>query len=411
MIKTKPFSISKRTVWNAWLRVKANRGGAGVDEESVTRFEKRLKPNLYKIWNRLSSGTYFPPPVRIVKIPKSGGGERTLGIPTVGDRVAQTVLKLYLEPLVEPRFHRDSYGYRPRKSALDAVGEARKRCWQYDWVVDLDIKGFFDNIDHALMMRALRKHTDNPWILLYVERWLKAPAQLTDGTIVPRDNGTPQGGVASPLLANIFLHHVLDLWLADNYPHSPFERYADDVIVHCRSEAEARNIRHSIEERLHACKLEAHPQKTKIVYCRDSNRTESHRPISFDFLGYTFRPRTAVNRTGSTFVSFSPGVSSKAAKAIAAEIRRWQIQRKSDKSLEDLGSIYNHKIRGWINYYGKYYKSALYPTFRLLNRRLVRWVRKKYKRRRFHRKATRWLREIARKEPGLFAHWSMGALP
>lgn len=208
MIKTKPFSISKRTVWNAWLRVKANRGGAGVDEESVTRFEKRLKPNLYKIWNRLSSGTYFPPPVRIVKIPKSGGGERTLGIPTVGDRVAQTVLKLYLEPLVEPRFHRDSYGYRPRKSALDAVGEARKRCWQYDWVVDLDIKGFFDNIDHALMMRALRKHTDNPWILLYVERWLKAPAQRTDGTIVPRDNGTPQGGVASPLLANIFLHHV-----------------------------------------------------------------------------------------------------------------------------------------------------------------------------------------------------------
>lgn len=431
MTETKSFCISKRAVWNAWLKVKVNRGAAGVDDVSIAHFEKRLKLNLYKIWNRMSSGAYFPPPVRIVKIPKSGGGERTLGIPTVGDRVAQMVLKLYLEPVVEPRFHRDSYGYRPQKSALDAVGVARKRCWQYDWVVDLDIKGFFDNIDHALMMRAqrqlelpargflidagqmraLRKHTDNPWILLYVERWLKAPTQQADGTLVPRDKGTPQGGVASPLLANIFLHHVLDLWLADTYPLCPFERYADDVVVHCRSEAEARFIRHSIEERLLACKLEAHPQKTKLVYCRDSNRTENHRPISFDFLGYTFRPRKAVSRTGSHFVSFTPGVSAKAAKAITAEIRRWQIHRKSDKSLEDLGSIYNPKIRGWIAYYGQYYKSALYPTFRLLNRRLVRWVRTKYKRRRSHRKATRWLREIARKEPGLFAHWSMGEFP
>ena len=299
MTEAKPFCISKRAVWDAWLRVKANRGAAGVDEESIAQFEKRLKLNLYKIWNRMSSGSYFPPPVRIAKIPKGGGGERTLGIPTVGDRVAQMVLKLYLEPQVEPRFHRDSYGYRPRKSALDAVGVARKRCWQYDWVVDLDIKGFFDNIDHALMMRALRKHTDNPWILLYVERWLKAPAQQKDGTIVPRDKGTPQGGVVSPLLANIFLHHALDLWLADTHPHCPYERYADDVVVHCRSEAQARFIRHSIEDRLRACKLEAHPQKTKLVYCRDSNRIENHRPISFDFLGYTFRPRPAVNRTGA----------------------------------------------------------------------------------------------------------------
>ncbi len=411
MAEAKPFCISKRAVWDAWLRVKANRGAAGVDEESIAQFEKRLKLNLYKIWNRMSSGTYFPPPVRIVKIPKSGGGERTLGIPTVGDRVAQMALKLYLEPVVDPRFHRDSYGYRPRKSALDAVGTARRRCWRYDWVVDLDIKGFFDNIDHALMMRALRKHTDSPWMLLYIERWLRAPAQREDGTIVPRDMGTPQGGVVSPLLANIFLHHALDLWLAETYPQSPFERYADDVVVHCRSEAEAQTIRHAIEERLRACKLEVHPLKTKLVYCRDSNRTESHRPISFDFLGYTFRPRTAVNRNGDHFVGFNPGVSAKAAKAITAEIRRWQIHRKSDKSLEDLGSIYNPKIRGWINYYGKYYKSALYPTFRLLNRRLVRWVRKKYKRRRFHRKATSWLRAIAREEPGLFAHWSMGAFP
>ena len=411
MAETKPFCISKRVVWEAWLRVKANQGAAGVDEESITRFERRLKPNLYKIWNRMSSGAYFPPPVRTVKIPKADGGERTLGIPTVGDRVAQMVLKLYLEPLVEPEFHRDSYGYRPRKSAADAVGEARKRCWRYDWVVDLDIKGFFDNIDHALMMRAVRKHTDSPWMLLYIERWLKASAQLEDGTLAPRGKGTPQGGVASPLLANIFLHHAFDSWMAGNHPHCPFERYADDVVVHCRSEAQAHFIRRKIEERLKACKLEAHPQKTKIVYCKDSNRRENRNHVSFDFLGYTFRPRPSLNRHREYFVSFAPAVSGKAAKAIVAEIRRWQIHRKSGTSLEGLSRTYNPKIRGWVNYYGRYYKSALYPVFSRLNRRLVRWVQRKYKRYRHQRRATRWLRAIARKEPQRFAHWQLGALP
>jgi len=411
MAEAKPFCISKRAVWDAWLKVKANQGAAGVDEESIHRFEKRLKPNLYKIWNRMSSGTYFPPPVRIVKIPKKDGGERTLGIPTVGDRVAQMVLKLYLEPLVEPKFHRDSYGYRPRKSALDAVGEARKRCWRFDWVVDLDIKGFFYNIDHALMMRALRKHTDNPWILLYVERWLTAPAQLGDGSLVSRDTGTPQGGVASPLLANIFLHHVLDLWMAECHPGTPFERYADDVIVHCRTEAEAKFVHREIERRLLACKLEAHPVKTRIVYCRDSNRTETHRPIQFDFLGYTFCPRPSVNRRGVFFVSFTPGISGKSSQAVTAKIRCWQIHRRSDKSLEELSRAYNPLIQGWVNYYGQYHKSAMYPVLRGLNLRLVRWVQKKYKRKRSIRKATRWLNRIARREPGLFAHWQLGAYP
>jgi RNA-directed DNA polymerase len=349
MAETKPFCISKRAVWEAWLKVKANRGAAGVDEETITKFEKRLKVNLYKIWNRMSSGTYFPPPVRAVKIPKPDGKERTLGIPTVGDRVAQMVLKRYLEPLVEPDFHQDSYGYRPRKSAADAVGETRKRCWRYNWVVDLDIKGFFDNIDHALMMRAVRKHTSSPWMLLYIERWLKAPAQLEDGSIVPRDKGTPQGGVASPLLANIFLHHAFDRWMADNHPSCPFERYADDVVVHCRSEAQAQFIRRKIEERLNACKLEVHPAKTKIVYCRDGNRRENHTSTSFDFLGYTFRPRPSMDRQGVRFVGFLPGVSGKAAKAIVAEIRRWRIHRRSDKSLEDLSRLYNRVIRGWVN--------------------------------------------------------------
>ena len=411
MAEAKPFSISKQVVWKAWLLVKANQGAAGVDGESISQFEKRLKPNLYKIWNRMSSGTYFPPAVRRVRIPKPDGRERALGIPTVGDRVAQMVLKLYLEPVVEPVFHSDSFGYRPRKSATDAVGETRKRCWRYNWVVDLDIKGFFDNIDHSLMMRAVRKHTDNPWMLLYIERWLKAPVQLEDGTLVPRDKGTPQGGVASPLLANIFLHHAIDTWIAERYPRCPFERYADDVVVHCRSEAEALTVRRSIEERLRACRLEAHPEKTKIVYCHDSNRLEDHPNITFDFLGYSFQPRTAVNRQGGFFVSFAPGVSSKAAKAIVAEMRRWQIQRKSDKDLADLSRIYNRQIRGWINYYGRYYKSALYPVFQRLNRRLVRWVQKKYKRYRHQRRAIRWLRELARKQPTLFAHWQMGAYP
>lgn len=411
MAETKPFCISKWAVWEAWLKVKANQGAPGVDGASISQFEKRLKSNLYKIWNRMSSGAYFPPPVRRVQIPKSGGGRRALGIPTVGDRVAQMVLKGYLEPLAEPRFHRDSYGYRPRKSALEAVGEARKRCWRYDWVVDLDIKGFFDNIDHALMMRAVRKHTDCPWMLLYIERWLKAPALLEDGTLVERDKGTPQGGVASPLLANIFLHHAFDEWMAENHPSCPFERYADDVVVHCRSEAQARFMRRAIEDRLQACRLEAHPEKTKIVYCRDDNRCEEFAHTSFDFLGFTFRPRTATNRHGTFFVSFLPGISRKAAKGLVAKIRHWEIHRKSNKSLEGLSRTYDRAIRGWVNYYGTYYKSALDPVFSCLNRRLVRWAQNKYKRYQRQRRATYWLRAIARKEPRWFAHWRLGAVP
>jgi RNA-directed DNA polymerase len=277
--------------------------------------------------------------------------------------------------------------------------------------VDLDIRGFFDNIDHALMMRAVRKHTSCPWMLLYIERWLKAPAQLEDGTVAPRDKGTPQGGVASPLLANIFLHHALDSWMAESYPYCPFERYADDVVVHCKSEAQAHFIRRKIEERLKACKLEVNPTKTKIVYCQDSNRRENHTNTSFDFLGYTFRPRPSLNRQGVFFVSFLPGVSGKAAKAIVVEMRRWRIHRKSDKSLEDISRMYNRVVRGWVNYYGRYYKSALVSVLKCLNRRLVRWAQTKYKRYRSQRRATRWLRAIARQHPDWFAHWRLGAIP
>ncbi|EJM2521986.1 group II intron reverse transcriptase/maturase, partial [Salmonella enterica] len=272
MDRAKPFSISKTIVWEAYKRVKANAGAAGVDRQSIEAFEKDLTGNLYKLWNRMASGSYFPPPVRRVDIPKSGGGTRSLGIPTVTDRIAQMVAKLVLEPEVEPCFHPDSYGYRPERSAIDAVGVARQRCWRYDWVVDMDIRAFFDSMDHDLLMRAVRKHTSCQWVLLYIERWLKAPVQLPDGTVHPRDRGTPQGGVISPLLANLFLHYAFDLWMQRNHPDKPFERYADDVIVHCRSLGASRSLMREIDQRLSECGLTLHPEKTKVVYCKDRSR-------------------------------------------------------------------------------------------------------------------------------------------
>jgi len=410
--EAKPFGISKRDVWDAWLQVKANKGAAGVDEETIEGFEKDVKNNLYKLWNRMSSGSYFPPPVRTVEIPKSNGGVRKLGIPTVSDRVAQMVAKISLEPLVEPVFHTDSYGYRPDKSAGQAVGTARERCWRYDWVIDMDIKGFFDNIDHTLLMKAVRKHTDSKWILLYVERWLKAPAQIEDGTLIERDKGTPQGGVISPLLANLFLHYAFDAWMRRNYPNVPFERYADDGIVHCESEEQAQQMKRAIGERLAECKLELHPEKTRIIYCKDGDRRGNYLNERFDFLGFTFRPRRSKNRWGKFFINFSPAVSDKATKAMRQTIRSWTLQRRSDKSLDDLSRMFNPILRGWITYYGQYYKSALYPMFVDLNRILARWAMRKYKKVRGHaRRAMHWLGRIARQRPEMFSHWQMGLLP
>jgi RNA-directed DNA polymerase len=411
--KAKPFGISKRVVWRAYEHIKANGGAAGVDGESITEFEKDLRNNLYKLWNRMSSGSYFPPPVRSTEIPKDDGrGKRPLGIPTVTDRVGQTVAKIYLEPEVEPYFHPDSYAYRSGRSAIQAVGVARKRCFQYDWVVDLDIKGFFDNLDHELTMRAVRKHTDCKWLLLCIERWLKAPAQLEDGSLVGRDKGTPQGSVVSPLLANLFLHYAFDEWMRRNYPHIPFERYADDIIVHCRSEQQAKWIKSVIERRLSQCKLELHPEKTKIVYCKDSRRRGEYPNERFDFLGFTFCPRLCKSRDGNHFVGFVPAVSDKAAKEIRREMRSWRFHLRSDLSLEDLSRICNPILRGWINYYGQYYKTALYWTFNVFNRILVRWARRKYKRVKIHRRrAMHWLGRIARRQPQLFAHWQVGFRP
>jgi len=412
--EAKPFAISRQLVWDAYQRVRANRGAAGVDGESLVAFEKDLKGNLYKIWNRMSSGSYCPPPVRRVEIPKDNGGVRPLGIPTVGDRVAQTVVKMVLEPLVEPMFHPDSYGYRPGRSALDAVSVARKRCWDADWVIDLDIKDFFGSISHDLIERAVAHHTDLAWIRLYVGRWLRAPIQRADGTLEQPARGTPQGGVASPLLANLFMHYAFDAWMQRTFPSVAFERFADDALVHCRSKRQAKAVLVAIRDRLRQCGLELHPTKTRIVYCRDSDRREAHEHVSFDFLGFSFHPRRAKNRWGKFFVGFLPAISAKAAKAVRARIRNWKLaSTRNNQRLEDLAQTINPVVRGWMNYYGRFYRSKLVQVLRHLNEALGAWVRWKYRHRykRRERASVHWLGRIARRDPTLFAHWQFGVRP
>jgi RNA-directed DNA polymerase len=412
MDKTKSYDISKHVVWEAYKKVKANKGSAGIDDESMEQFEEKLKDNLYKLWNRMSSGCYFPPPVKAVEIPKKGKGTRILGIPTVADRIAQMVTKAYFEPTVEPYFLPDSYGYRPGRSAIDAVAVTRKRCWRYDWVLEFDIKGLFDNIDHGLLLRAVRKHTDIKWVILYIERWLKAPFQKADGEVVERTAGTPQGGVISPVLSNLFLHYVFDTWMSRNRPRNPWARYADDGIAHCRTQEEAEELLGELKDRFEECCLELHPEKTRIVYCKDDDRRGVHQETKFDFLGYTFRPRRSKNRNGKFFINFTPGVSRKASKAMRLKIRQWRMHLKPDKELEDLSRMFNPVLRGWINYFGRFYKSEMYSVLRHMNRALVHWARRKFKRLSRHRRcAENWLGRVARNSPELFAHWKMGILP
>ncbi|MCP5276611.1 MAG: group II intron reverse transcriptase/maturase [Burkholderiales bacterium] len=409
MNPAKPFTIHKRQVWEAYKRVKVNQGGAGIDAQTLEDFAQDLGNNLYKLWNRMASGSYYPPPVKRVEIPKADGGIRPLGIPTVTDRIAQTVVKQVLEPELEKHFHPDSYGYRPGKSAHQALAITRKRCWSYQWVLEFDIKGYFDSIDHQLLMRVVSKHTQEKWVLLYIERWLKSPVQMVDGKMQARDQGTPQGGVISPLLANLYLHYTFDRWMQTNNPEIPFARFADDGVLHCRTRRQAEQLKQVLQERFAACGLELHPLKTRVVYCKNYQCTGKYPTVAFDFLGYTFRPRGAERKDGKgLFTGFLPAISNKAAKAIRQEVRSWSLQNKSSKSLYDLARMFNASIRGWIAYYGRFYRSALNPVWKHLNYKLVLWAARKFKRFRGHRRrAERWLLDVAQRQPDLFAHWRL----
>jgi RNA-directed DNA polymerase len=411
MDEAKPFCIAKREVWEAYKQVKANHGAAGVDGQSIEDFDRELSKNHYRIWNRMFSGSYFPQPVRRVDIPKGDAGEtRPLGVPTVSDRIAQMLVKRHLEPILEPVFHRNSYGYRRGRSAHDALVKARQRCWASDWVLDLDIKSFFDEIDWQLLMKAVRRHTVCPWLLLYIERWLRAPVRMPDGDMVARERGTPQGAVVSPLLANLFLHYAFDCWMQREHPDVLFERYADDAICHCASEARARELHQALDKRFAECRLQLHPQKTKIVYCKDANRTGEYPEQSFDFLGYTFRPRVAIGRHRKRFVSFIPAVSGKAAKRMRLEVRRWRMHLRSDLELDEIAKWARPTLTGWVRYYGRFYSSKLREELRTIDAFIVRWMSRKYKRFRGHTLAAwEWLRSLRRRNPTLFAHWALGS--
>jgi len=407
----KPFAIPKELVWQAWKQVKANGGAAGADGVTVEAFEKGLKDNLYKVWNRMSSGAYFPPPVRAVEIPKSSGGTRMLGVPAVGDRVAQTVAALALGPRTEAVFHEDSYGYRSRKGALDAVAACRQRCWARSWVIDLDIRKFFDSVPWDLVIKAVEANVthEQRWITLYVRRWLAAPIVMPDGRTEARDKGTPQGSAVSPVLANLFMHYALDTWLEREFPLVEFGRYADDAVVHCATEQQARRVLAALEERMAEVGLQLHPDKTRIVYCKDRNRRRRDcADTSFTFLGYTFRARQAPARQGGgvMFSAFLPAVSKDALKRMSGEVRAWRIHTRSGTELEDIASWVNPVIRGWMNYYGRFYRTALNGLLQRINTYLVRWAKRKYKRLRTFNKVRKWWEGLTARQPRLFAHWA-----
>lgn len=407
MSTTKPFVISKTLVVAAYEKVKKSKGAAGVDQQTLTQFALHRQDNLYKIWNRMSSGNYFPPAVRAVPIPKKSGGERILGIPTVSDRIAQMVVKMTFEPLVEPHFHPDSYGYRPHKSALDAVGVVRHRCWYSDWVLEFDIKGLFDNIDHDLLMKAVQHHTDNKWVILYIRRWIKAPMQMPDGTCVARTKGVPQGGVISPVLSNLFMHYVFDVWMGKNCVGVQWCRYADDGVVHCKSEAQAKYIKIMLQKRFAECLLELHPDKTKVIYCKDALRTSSYPNTCFTFLGYDFRRRTVKNsQTGGVLLRFTPAVSKSALKSMYADLRSFKIPRKTSQSLAEIAKCLNPIVRGWLEYYSSYTPSALHSFKRHIDDTLTVWAKRKYKKlRNSPIRAGRFIKKIKSESPELFSHW------
>jgi len=405
-LKGRSCDIPKRLVWDAWLKVKDNGGAAGADGVSIEQFEEGLKDNLYKLWARMSSGSYFPGPVRAVEIPKQGG-VRTLGIPNVVDRVAQTAAAMAMEPSVEQVFHEDSYGYRRGRSALDAVAVCRERCFKKAWVIDLDIRSFFDTVPWDLMLRALARHADQKWVLMYVQRWLEAPMRMGDGSLVQRDMGTPQGSPISPLLANLFLHYALDAWMVREFPTIAFERFADDAVIHCVSERQARFVRDALARRLVDVGLELHPDKTRIVYCKNSNRRGTYENVSFVFCGYTFRPRKTANQNQRVaFTGFLPAVSPGKLSEMSRRAASWRLHRRVNLTLDDLAAEVNPVLRGWLAYYAAFYPSAVTPLCHRIDLHLVRWARWKYKRLKSSgRRARAWLRGIRAREPALFVHW------
>ena len=407
-LQGKTHDIPKRLIWDAWLKVKENGGAAGADGVTIEQFETRLKDNLYRLWNRMSSGSYFPGPVRAVEIPKKGG-TRVLGIPNVIDRVAQTAAALMLEPSVEKVFHDDSYGYRPRRSPEDAVRACRRRCFQRAWVVDLDVKAFFDSVPWDLMLKAVARHTDQKWVLLYVERWLKAPMLMPDGTLAQRVKGTPQGGPISPLIANIFLHYGFDMWMVREFPTVWFERFADDVVVHCVTERQARQVQDAIGRRLAEVGLLMHPDKTWIVYCKDSRRRLDFEQVSFTFCGFMFRPREAYDKVRKeSYTGFLPAVAPGKLTDISRKAASWRLHRRTNSTLEDLAEEVNPVLRGWLNYFTVFYPSAVTPIGKRMDRHLMRWARRKYKRlERSEKRARAWLTGVRKRSPDLFVHWAL----
>jgi len=400
----KPFDISKQEVWDAWVEVRGNKGSSGVDGVSIEAFETDLKNNLYKVWNRMSSGTYFPPDVKAVPIPKSGGGTRVLGVPTVADRVAQTVVAGHLTARVEQVFHPDSYGYRPGKSALEAVQFCRRRCWRFDWVIEFDIRKFFDTVSWDKVVAAVEAHTDARWVVLYVKRWLAAGLRLPDGSTTERAEGTPQGSAVSPVLANLFLHYAFDTWMVREYPGCPFERFADDAVIHCRTLAAAERVLAALRSRMAEVGLELNPDKTRIVYCKDNNRRGEFPIVEFTFLGFTFRPRGAKDKNGVTFTAFLPAISKQALKKLSTTVRSWRLHLRTSRKSADLARMINPVVRGWMNYYGCFYRSALYPLLDRINTYLLRWIQKKY--RVGMKQALRRLADGHTRRPTYFAHWA-----
>ena len=408
--KTKSVPITKEMVWAAYKLVKKNKGSAGVDAQTLEEFEKVRVKELYKLWNRLASGSYFANKVKRVEIPKAGGKLRPLGIPTVSDRIAQQVVKTYLEPRLETVFMDNSYGYRPNKSAHQAVIEVQKNVRKYAWVIDLDVQAFFEHVDHQLLYKALAVHVTEPWVMLYIKRWLEAPVLLPDGTVKhPNGKGTPQGGVISPLLSNLYLHYCMDKWMSLKFPEVKMVRYADDMIVHCATERQAIQLLDETKLRFSACGLTVHPLKTKIVYCKKSGRKIQGKSVQFDFLGFSFQPIVTRLRKGGVFLQFDCKMSRKSKKRILSDLRQMELHKKSQSTIQDLAIMLNPKIRGWINYYGKVKRNSLKPVFYYLHHRLIKWILNKYKRfKRSRVLAVKWLRRVTKQNPNLFYHWASG---